>query len=138
MPDWIAFSGAVEGPLDEAVLRRLIRHMEATPGPIHGKNGKGALRRAIRGYNGAARFSPWVVLVDLDQEADCAPPLVANWLPAPVPWMAFRVAVREIEAWLLGDRDWLAAFLGIRASAIPGRSTAHPPPGPGRRATLER
>ena len=67
-------SGAVEGDVDEAVVRRLILHVGAEPGPIHGKRGKGHLRRNLPGYNQAARYGPWVVLVDLDHDAECAPP----------------------------------------------------------------
>ncbi len=33
--------------------------------------------------------------------------------------MSFRVAVREIEAWLLADRDRLAKFLSVGISHIP-------------------
>ena len=105
--------------MDEAVLKRLIEHVGAIPGPIHGKNGKANLRRNIRGYNNAARFSPWVVLVDLNGDAECAPPLVAHWLPHPAPQMSFRVVVREIETWVLADRDRVAAFLGVRMRQVP-------------------
>ena len=33
--------------------------------------------------------------------------------------MCFRVAVREVEAWLLGDHEKLATFLGVAVSRIP-------------------
>ena len=32
--------------------------------------------------------------------------------------MQFRVAVREVEAWLLADRETFADFLGVRAKRI--------------------
>jgi hypothetical protein len=35
------------------------------------------LLERLGGYNNAARFSPWLVLVDLDRDADCPPPFVA-------------------------------------------------------------
>ena len=79
----VVFSGAVEGTVDEAVLRRLVEHVGVTIGPVYGKKGKELLRQRIGNYNQAARFSPWVVLVDLDQEADCAPPLKVAWLSNP-------------------------------------------------------
>ena len=63
---------AVEGIVDEAVVRRLIAHAGGQVGPVYGKSGKPALRKKIRGYNNAAHFTPWVVLVDLDNDADCA------------------------------------------------------------------
>jgi len=117
----LVISGAVEGVVDEAALRRIVGHVGGTLGPVFGKRGKGLLRQRLDGYNQAAHFSPWVVLVDLNQEAPCAPPLQAAWLPVPAPRMCFRVAVREVEAWLLADRERLAAFLGVSATQIPTR-----------------
>lgn len=115
----VVISGAVEGSVDEAVLYRLVAHVGATLGPVYGKKGKPHLRQRIGGYNQAARLSPWVVLVDLDHDADCAPLLLTSWVPNPASRMCFRVVVREIEAWLLADREHLARFLGVAISRIP-------------------
>lgn len=112
-------SVAVEGLPDEAVARRLIRHVGAEPGPVYGKLGKPHLRERITGYNHAARHAPWLVMVDLDQEADCAPPLRAAWLRDPAPRLCFRVAVRAVEAWLMADAVALAAFLGVTVRRVP-------------------
>jgi len=117
--DRVVISGAVEGLVDETVLRALIRHVGAVPGPFYGRHGKEYLRKNWGGYNQAARSAPWVVLVDLDQDAGCVPPFRATWVPNPAPLMCFRVAVREIEAWLLSDRERLAHFLGIPPGMIP-------------------
>jgi hypothetical protein len=118
-PASLVISGAVEGPVDEAVLRVLLSHFGKNPAGIYGKNGKPDLRKKINAYNQAGHRSPWIVLVDLNRDADCAPALRALWLPNPAPFMFFRVAVREVEAWLLGDRERIAAFLGIATSKIP-------------------
>lgn len=115
----LVISAAVEGSLDEAIIRRLIELVGATPGPVYGKNGKAYLRGKINGFNNAARFARWVVLVDLDGEEECAPPMCANWLPAPAVYLCFRVAVRAVEAWLLADAERIAQFLGVRLSRIP-------------------
>ncbi|MCL6508155.1 MAG: hypothetical protein K6T59_14155, partial [Bryobacteraceae bacterium] len=88
----MTISAAVEGIVDEAVVRRLIAFTGGHPGPVYGKNGKGALRQKINGYNNAARHVPWVVMVDLNSEADCAPRLFQDWLPTPAPQLCFRVA----------------------------------------------
>lgn len=105
--------------VDEAVLTRLVEEAGAQVRPIYGKSGKPHLRRVLAGYNNAARFSLWMVLVDLDQDEECAPPLVAAWLPAPAAMMRLRVAVRAIEAWLLGDRKRLAEFLRVPVARLP-------------------
>jgi hypothetical protein len=115
----VTISAAVEGIVDEAVVRRLIAWADGHPGPVYGKNGKSALRRNISGYNNAARHAPWVVLVDLDRDADCAPPFRRHWLPEPAPQLCFRVAVRQVEAWLMADAETLAAYLGVKPRRIP-------------------
>jgi hypothetical protein len=66
--DPVVIAGAVEGLIDEAVMRCLVRHIGAETGPIHGRNGKHHLLQKLDGYNQAARNSPWLVLVDLDQD----------------------------------------------------------------------
>ena len=60
-----------------------------------------------------------LTLTDLDT-VDCAPSLIRDWFSIPsgdtlnLPSeVVFRVAVREVEAWLLADRRALAQFLGI-------------------------
>lgn len=117
--DAIVVSGATEGIVDESVVRRLIRELGAEPGPVHGKNGKQHLRERITGFNNAARYSPWIVLLDLDHDAECAPPLRSHWLPEPAPFMCLRIAVRQVEAWLLADRENIAKFLAVAASRVP-------------------
>lgn len=120
MPTEPVVSAAVEGPVDEAVVRRLVVHVGAVPGEVYGKNGKAHLRRRIDGYNNAARHAPWLVLVDLNDDTDCAPRLRQNWLPNPAPRLCFRVAVRQIEAWLMADPGTLARYLRVARDRIPG------------------
>jgi hypothetical protein len=124
----VVISGAVEGLLDEAVLKRLIIHAGARPGQVYGKNGKSQLLGKLRGYNQAAQFAPWAVLVDLDQDANCPPPVRSVWLAQPAAMMCFRIVVREIEAWLFADRDRLARFLALSISQVPTDPEAIPSP----------
>jgi len=118
-PPLLTVTAAVEGDLDEAVVRRLIRFAGGQPGDVYGKSGKGALRGRINGYRHAARRSPWIVLVDLDQDAECAPAFRAMWDPDPVPGFCLRVAVRQVEAWLLADHQAVASFLAVAPSRVP-------------------
>lgn len=115
----IMISCAVEGPVDESILRVLLSYSGAMPAGIYGKNGKSFLRQKIQSYNQAAFYSPWIILTDLNHDAECAPALRTLWLPDPAPNMFFRIAVREIEAWLLGDQERIAAFLNVALSKIP-------------------
>jgi hypothetical protein len=117
-PNQFAISGAVEGIVDEAVLRALLRHVNILAGSVYGKKGRDHLHKQINGYNNAARFSPWLVIVDLNHN-ECAPSMRASWLPNPASRMCFRIAVREIEAWLLADRNSLARFLSVPLRRMP-------------------
>lgn len=124
----MSIAAVAEGDLDEAVLRAVIRHAGGIPGPVYGKHGKQYIRKYLHVYNQAAHHAPWLVLVDLDQDADCAPPLRAAWLLRPAPMMCFRVAVREIEAWLLADRMRIAEFLAVDSRRVPNDVEALPDP----------
>jgi hypothetical protein len=115
----VVISAAVEGSIDEALVKRLISEAGGIPGEVYGKNGKLPLRARINAYNNAARYQPWIVLVDLNHEATCAPNLCRAWLPTKSPKLCFRVAVREVEAWLLADREHIANFLSISRSRVP-------------------
>ena len=110
---------AVEGIVDEAVARRLIVHVGGKAGTVYGRNGKPALREKIKGYNNAAHYASWVILVDLDNDADCASSMRNAWVHAPAPNLCFRIAVREIEAWLMADKRALARFLRVSADDVP-------------------
>jgi hypothetical protein len=109
----------VEGVLDEAVLRRILIDLDLGLDRVFGQKGKAFLRERIGGFNHDVRFRPWIVVVDLDRDAECPAALIADWLPQPAHLMCFRVAVREVESWLLADTEALAAFLGIRKILIP-------------------
>ena len=111
---------AVEGNLDEAVAERLITLCGGRLGKVSPKQGRPYVLEHIGGYNEGARYGGiWFVLVDLDQQPECAPELVAEALPDPAEGMCFRIAVREVEAWLLADRAGFARWAGVRASLIP-------------------
>ena len=105
--------------MDEAVVRRLIEHVGGKPGDIYGGRGKQHILRRINGYNQAAQYHPWVVLVDLDQDAICAPAFRRRYLPNPASFMCFRIAVRAVEAWLMADREAFSDFFKVALSRIP-------------------
>jgi hypothetical protein len=64
------FSAAVEGVLDEAVLRRILVDLDLGLDRVFGQQGKTFLRERIAGFNHDARFRPWIVVVDLDRDAE--------------------------------------------------------------------
>jgi hypothetical protein len=119
-------SGAVEGPSDEAVFRRISLHCGADVHRVQVQMGKTGLRHALPGYNRAAMRDPWVVLVDLDDDYPCPGALLGDWLPSPARYMRLRVVVPQIEAWLLADTERMAQFLGVRQAIVPARPETLP------------
>ena len=94
---------AVEDPLSEAVLRELLCQ-SGRPfaiGRCYQRGGFGYLRKTIQGFNNAAKGIPFAVLTDLDRYP-CPMALIADWLRVPRHSnLLFRVAVHEVEAWIL-------------------------------------
>lgn len=112
---------AIEDELSESVLRTLLHHVnrEYFVGTAYGRQGFGYLRKTVAGWNIGAKGQPFVLLTDLDDYA-CPLALIQAWLNVPVhPNLVFRVAVREVEAWLLADRTNIARFLSVRQEMVP-------------------
>lgn len=114
---------AVEDSLSEAVLRRIISvsRTDFTVAHCYCRGGYGYLKRTIRGFNNAAKGTPFIVLADL--EAECPPSQVRSWLPVAMhPNLMFRIAVKEVESWLMADRIGFASFLGINRKLMPNNA----------------
>jgi hypothetical protein len=115
---------ATEDALSEAVADRLVA--EANQGLCVavrlGRRGNSYLRKKLPELVRTAKAIPVLLLTDLDR-IDCPPTLLANWRGEQImpPGMLFRVAVREIEAWLLADRQGFAEFCGAPLDKVPER-----------------
>lgn len=110
----------MEDNLSERVLRRLL-HERPVPfavGPVRGRGGFGYLKKQAPAFNNLAKHCPVLMLTDLDRHP-CAPGLLGDWLKKPSekhPNFLLRVAVREVEAWILASDAALGRFLGLRKS----------------------
>jgi hypothetical protein len=107
---------AVEDELSEWVVRRVLAgHVDRFAiGPVFGRSGFGYLKRNTLAFNNAARGCPILLLTDLDRYP-CPPELLGDWLPVERHrFFLLRVAVREVESWLLGDALGLGSFLRLR------------------------
>lgn len=71
----------VEGRTDEFVARRLLELVGLVVGTVYGLNGKADILMRLSRYNQAARFAPWFVLVDLDNNQPCTGQAIRLWLP---------------------------------------------------------
>lgn len=121
MNDIIPINLAVEDVLSEEMVNVILEQSgrRFAIGECYRPGGFGYLKKTIRGFNNAAKGTPFLVLTDLDN-CECPPGLINNWLPVPKHNnLIFRVAVREAEAWLLAHRDAFAEFLGISNDLVP-------------------
>ena len=110
---------AVEGDTDAPVAIKLAADAGFVAESVYDSGGKGRLDAALRGYNLAAKWSPWLVLRDLDNDAECAPVFLRRKRFVPAAWMAYRLAVRQVEAWLLADFEAVAEFLSVAPQVVP-------------------
>lgn len=93
--------GAVEGLLDRTAFDVLVKFSGHEPGSVRGLRGKDVLDKEIQIYNSAARFRPWLVLRDFDViDGDCPRTFRTRLIPVQAPMLHFRLAIREIEAWI--------------------------------------
>lgn len=111
----------VEDALSNSVAKRLVftccQKMTAIRSII--TNGNGNLRKRLPAFIRSAHAVPFLILTDLDAYA-CAPALLSDWAPRGIPEeLIFRVAVREVESWLMADRKGFAAYLGVSVDRIP-------------------
>ncbi len=106
---------ATEDELSEAVgIRLLAEHSEKIDvGLCLRRGGNGYLRSKLANFCQMARLNPLLMITDLDRWT-CPAALCGDWLgrTARPEKLLLRVAVREIEAWLLADHEAMAALLG--------------------------
>jgi len=83
-------------------------------------HGFGKLKRKALNYNQMGHLGfPVLMLTDLDADP-CPAAKVQAWLGhPPSPGFLFRICVREVEAWLLADREGMARFLRISTTNLP-------------------
>jgi hypothetical protein len=116
MTRYIPIHLAVEDELSEWVIRRILneRSVQYAYGRIFRRGGFGYLKKNIDAFCNLAKGSPVLLLTDLDKYS-CPPELITDWTAHPLPQnFLLRIAVREVESWLLGDKDGFSNFLRLR------------------------
>lgn len=122
---------ASEDTLSETVAERLIAetgHVVTAkiPKSRHKHAGFGYLKTRlpdfIQSCRGGANF---LILTDLDR-SPCPPDLLDDWLGNTTKpnSLLLRIAVREVEAWVIADRHRFARWLGIVDSIVPATPEA--------------
>ena len=110
---------ATEDQLSEAIILRLIAEIQAPHLITHKlrKGGFGYLRSKMDSWRQMADHQVMVVLTDLDR-TNCLLEFRAEWMadkPQPKN-LLFRVAVREIESWVLADHVAMRELIGNRGT----------------------
>jgi hypothetical protein len=120
----VAVALATEDFLSEAVGYRLIGDLNGNleVGQTLRKRGSGYLKSNMRNFCELARQMPVVLITDLDTK-ECPATLIEDWsrnesLPRQ---LTFRVAVRQIESWLLGDIEGIGRLLKVSTARISRR-----------------
>ena len=118
---------ATEDELSEAVGSRLVA--EVAPALEINlrlrRGGSGYLRSKLRNFHEMARRQPVLLITDLDR-SPCPATLIAQWSRQirRNDGLLFRVAVHEIEAWLLADHEAIGNLFGGRTRKLPERPDA--------------
>ena len=122
-----------EDILSEVMLRRLLSDSEIPYSvemalPARGRadvgHGSSYIEKRISGFNQAAVRAPWVVLLDLDRRP-CAVEYVNQLLPSGASrYMVLRIAVTEVESWLLADTDAITKFFAVARHRVPSEPDA--------------
>jgi hypothetical protein len=110
-----------EDDLSEAVMSKMLKQF---PGKYeiaqtYNGNGFGYLKTNIKGFNQASIVNPHFMLTDLDNY-DCPVALREDWINFDVnPNFIFRIAIREVESWVLADREGMSQFFNVSLVNFP-------------------
>lgn len=121
----------VEGPTDEMALSRVLKVCGLDKGVTFGRGGISKVRHMAPGLalRAAGSRTPLLVLVDLlGAEEDCVALVPDQIAPHRTPHTLVRVAVRELESWLLCDLEGVKSFFGTAGRRIPVEPESLPDP----------
>ena len=121
---------AVEDRLSDAISTKILESFDIGIMLKIGFKGNSYLQQKAPSLNQTAR-GPYNVfmLTDLDSPQNCPPQLIQSWISAPLNSGFFlRVAVMEVESWIMADRSALAKFLSIPVHRIPSNTDDIPNP----------
>lgn len=111
----------VEDDLSEAIARELLSQStkKYSVGVVYKKQGNGYIRKHLPMFNHAAKFTPYFVLTDLDN-MKCPLELINKQINfVQNNNLIFRIAVKEVESWVMAHRLAFAKFLNVDIIRIP-------------------
>ena len=121
---------AVEDKLSEAVATKILTNMgfEIARKPQKPRKprlkGNAYLKKIAPEFNrSAAGPFYFFMLTDLDSPKICPSDLIQSWVKGDLnPKFFLRVAVMEVESWVMADRGAFAEFLRVSIEAVPTRT----------------
>jgi hypothetical protein len=82
------------------------------------ERGSGYIKKKIQAFNNAATYSNFLIITDLDQN-ECAPVFIDELLGNNKNKGLFlRIAVREIESWIIADRKNFSSYFSISVDKV--------------------
>ena len=119
MPNTIAV--VAEDKLTQAVLHKCIADFlpDFSIARTEVKGGRGNVQRELGAYVHLAQVMPVLIGVDLDSD-ECAPTLIADWKAryGTHQSLIIRVAVCEIESWVIADCKRIAKLINAKSDDI--------------------
>ncbi len=126
----IPIAVATEDELSEAIALRLISELKRPHHLTHTlrRNGFGYLQSKMDSWCQMAEHQIMLVLTDLDR-SNCLVEFRDQWLTGrPLPTsLIFRIAVREVESWVLADHQALRELVG-KKGVLPTQPDTLPDP----------
>lgn len=120
---------AIEDELSEAISTKILQYFGVGITIVLREDGNAYLRQKAPELNRSAKGIDIFLLTDLDSSKDCPLGLIHSWIKGPLnPRFLFRVAVMEVESWLMADREGVAKFLSIPVNRIPSNTDGIPNP----------
>jgi hypothetical protein len=119
-----------EDDLSEAVLTQILRQFpdKYEIYQSYSGNGFGYLKTNIKGFNQASVVNPHFMLTDLDNY-ECPVVLINDWIDFELKDnFILRIAVREVESWILADREGLSRFFNVSLVKFPINPDLEPDP----------
>ena len=108
-----------EDDCSEATIKKIIAmRSDLEIGTIYKKRGRNYIQENINFFNEVAEVTPYIVFSDLDFDT-CAPNLIRTWLRKKKhDNLLFRIAVPEVEAWLIADTQNFSRYFEVPKQEI--------------------
>lgn len=111
---------AVEDELSEAISTKILNSFGIEIRIVLREGGNAYLQQKAPELNRSASGMDIFLLTDLNSSENCPLGLISSWIKGTLnPRFFFRVAVMEVESWLMADRIGFANFLSIPIHRIP-------------------